>query len=190
MPDRLPLLPTLLLALPLLGCADDEAPPPGTETGPCNEERCLQGLVCLSDVCVDPEIAGGTEGPDRTDDGEPATSSLSTSGPDGGGTTTPDPMDDGGLDDGGGVDDGGAEAGGGMDDGGADSGTPDAPPATCVSYANAYCVGEVAADDCIPNITDNCADLYDWCPQWWSCLAANTCPLDEATEVCGECMVD
>lgn len=33
---------------------------PGEETGPCNDSRCFAGLLCLSNLCVDPSSAAGT----------------------------------------------------------------------------------------------------------------------------------
>ncbi len=43
---------------------------PGRETGPCIEDQCLGGeLVCLSDLCVDPNGAGESEGSASAADG-------------------------------------------------------------------------------------------------------------------------
>lgn len=47
---------------PLASCTPDEGVLPGQETGPCVEGECLGQLVCLSDICVDPDSQTGTDG--------------------------------------------------------------------------------------------------------------------------------
>jgi hypothetical protein len=50
----------------IVACGGSQSPQAGFETGPCVDARCLDGLVCLSELCVsldDPTTSnGGTEG--------------------------------------------------------------------------------------------------------------------------------
>lgn len=70
------LRPTLiaLCLLPTFACGP-AVENPGEETAGCNDGQCLEGLMCLSDVCVDPNGGTGTTGPDPTD------STTATTGP-------------------------------------------------------------------------------------------------------------
>ncbi|MGH1343018.1 MAG: hypothetical protein ACRBN8_15765 [Nannocystales bacterium] len=60
----------------------------GAETQGCEQGQCLGELVCLSDLCVDPqwepEASTGASGPEPSGSSGPATSQSSTSGPSGG----------------------------------------------------------------------------------------------------------
>lgn len=54
-----------LLGLSLAACGPNVDEVPGEETSPCNDGQCFDGLMCLSDLCVDPdwEPTGGSGGP-------------------------------------------------------------------------------------------------------------------------------
>ena len=54
----------LTLATVLAACGGSAESTPGEETSPCNAGECLGSLVCLSDLCVDPDWEpGATSGP-------------------------------------------------------------------------------------------------------------------------------
>ena len=71
--------PWITAALPFagllaIGCGPSAADvEPGHETGACVQYECLGELVCLSDLCVDPdsEVATGGDGGSATGDGNP-----------------------------------------------------------------------------------------------------------------------
>lgn len=189
------ILPALLGMLAALGACDDDAgPASGKELGPCVDGFCEAPLVCApEDICVDPaQLSGGSESagtgaptstssdhvPDEDaaggEEGDPGGDESSESD----GTTGHDSEAEGGQE--GGTD---GDSGNGTD-GESDSG--DDVPAACVQYANAYCgcIADVATPDCIPNVTDDCAWVYDLCPAMWSCINAHTssCDLDAAAD--------
>ncbi len=75
--------PALVGGLLLFGCGAPQGT--GAETQGCEEGQCLGGLMCLSDLCVDPQwepdaMTGDTT-PDRPGPGSPP-STAGTSGPD------------------------------------------------------------------------------------------------------------
>ncbi|MEM9459801.1 MAG: hypothetical protein AAGF11_36830 [Myxococcota bacterium] len=49
------------------GASDPSGVEPGRETGACVDDECLGDLMCLSDLCVDPEATPGSGGPDQDD---------------------------------------------------------------------------------------------------------------------------
>ena len=68
---RLPHLFGLLsLSYPLLGCGPETAIELGRETGACFEHKCLSSLVCLSDICVDPDATPSADTDSGQDDGD------------------------------------------------------------------------------------------------------------------------
>jgi hypothetical protein len=145
------------------GCVGDpsELADPGVETGPCIDNRCFDGLTCLSNLCVDPDASAGTAG-DASDDGSVDPSSDDTTA---GGTTTtgadpsstsgaatttnPSTSDGGSLDDGldSGPDDGGNDSAGFIDP--TDSGGGD--DFECDPWAQDCPVGQ----KCAPWANDN-----------------------------------
>lgn len=67
---RLDRLGALLASGLALGCNAAPASTPGVETGPCVEGDCFDGLMCLSNLCVDPDESPaetGDEGGDGND---------------------------------------------------------------------------------------------------------------------------
>lgn len=100
---------SLTLALAVTGCikgttSDGEALP-GHETGPCQNGDCLSSLMCLSDVCVDPDAepdsdGSGDAGDGAEEDGADDTPAEGGSGADGAdGETTKGNEDDGAAED-------------------------------------------------------------------------------------------
>lgn len=104
MPVTRTALYAVLGALLLVGCGDDSGPATGTEGGPCYPNgTCNEGLVCLSDLCVDPgtpdagvpndaaqldaapnQDASSTADDAATDDSGVEDGGISDAGPDGG----------------------------------------------------------------------------------------------------------
>lgn len=174
------MLAALLVALS--ACDDEqEGRAAGEELGPCADGFCQAPLVCApEDVCVDPAQLGGDT------DSSTTTSSTTTGMPDG------DEGTHGGENErtGGGESDGPQSTSGndseGDTTGGADTGGSDDIPQACVQYANAYCscIAEVASPDCIANVRDDCAWVYDSCPSLWTCINNHTsaCDLDAAAD--------
>lgn len=66
----------------LVACGGENQAPAGLETGPCVDAKCLDGLVCLSELCVsldEPTNSGaGTDGPGDGTVGDSATSTTNT----------------------------------------------------------------------------------------------------------------
>gem|GEM_PF-814034 len=52
------------------GCNAAPASSPGVETGPCLEGDCFDGLMCLSNLCVDPDESPAETGNDGADGGD------------------------------------------------------------------------------------------------------------------------
>lgn len=70
-----------LLLAAACGSSEQDAGEPGMETGPCIEAQCLGGnLVCLSDLCVDPDATPGTGGSEGDDGSGGASDDTSGSG--------------------------------------------------------------------------------------------------------------
>lgn len=84
---------TVLAGSTVSACGSEE-PLPGHETGPCSDDTCLEGLVCLSNVCVSPDP---TEGGTATTAEPPATNTV-TNGNGPGGNPSTDPATSDGLD--------------------------------------------------------------------------------------------
>jgi hypothetical protein len=62
----------LIWLVMLTACSEGAASrEPGFETGPCIDAQCLDGLSCLSNLCVDPDSAEGTETVGTTTTGDP-----------------------------------------------------------------------------------------------------------------------
>lgn len=98
----------VLLAMISLGCGDDDAASPGTELGPCVQDRfCEQPLVCTEGICVHPgqlDDDGAAEGPVDASWSDSGEGDGMGEGPryDLGGGTTPGEGDGGGDGSGGG----------------------------------------------------------------------------------------
>lgn len=196
----------LPLALLLAACGDDGGPAEGSELGPCVDGLCLGSLVCAPEnVCVDPaQLGSDTEATAQSssgaNSGEESMTSAADSGPD---ESTGGAADEGGADEGGAADEGGDDEGGAADEGGADEGGADGGgaddggagdsgsdiPAACVQFGSTYCscLGEIAAPDCVSGATESCADTYDLCPSYWTCINndLSSCDLDNSECKCG-----
>ncbi len=180
-------LEVVLLVMLGAGCGtDDDRPAAGSELGPCENGFCLAPLVCApQNICVDAaQLGGDTDADDDADSigsgtsGTTATPRGESTG--GGGDTNAD----GGASDGG-ASDGGASDGG-ADGGSADSGDGYAPPPACVHFGETYCgcLGEAAVPACVSGSIESCANVYDACPSYWTCVNANLADCNLDTSVC------
>lgn len=81
----------LLVVFSCACAADASQGDPGRETGPCIDDACLGGeLVCLSDLCVDPNAVAttGGVGSDPSASGDPSADSESSANPSDTGAST------------------------------------------------------------------------------------------------------
>ena len=84
-------VPLLMATAALVACGPSpaEETEPGRETGTCVEGECLGDLVCVADMCVDPDGATSTTGQPGEDS---STGSTPTTGPDPDDTGEPQPL--------------------------------------------------------------------------------------------------